>query len=62
MWILDGPWLQKLVASVNFSDNESLMWFDRILRESGVYQRMEKLGCKDGDMVSIYDITFEYKE
>jgi GTP-binding protein len=62
MWILDGPWLQKLVASVNFSDNESLMWFDRILRESGVYKRMEAQGCKDGDMVSIYDITFEYKE
>lgn len=62
MWILDGPWLQKLVASVNFSDNESLMWFDRIMRESGVYERMEKMGCKDGDIVSIYEITFEYKE
>jgi len=62
MWVLDGPWLQKLVESVNFSDNESLMWFDRILRESGVYERMEKLGCKDGDIVSIYDFTFEYKE
>lgn len=62
MWILDGPWLQKLVASVNFSDNESLMWFDRIMRESGVYERMEKMGCKDGDIVSINEITFEYKE
>ncbi len=62
MWILDGPWLQKLVASVNFSDNESLMWFDRIMRESGVYERMEKMGCRDGDIVSIYEITFEYKE
>ncbi len=62
MWILDGPWLQKLVASVNFSDVESLHWFDRILRESGVYERMEKMGCKDGDIVSINEITFEYKE
>ena len=62
MWYLDGPWLQKLVASVNFGDNESLLWFDRILRDAGVYQRMEALGCKDGDMVNIYDITFEYKE
>ena len=62
MWILDGPWLQKLVSSVNFSDVESLHWFDRILRESGVYERMEKMGCKDGDIVSINEITFEYKE
>lgn len=62
MWILDGPWLKKLTDSVNFSDIESLKWFDRILREAGVYERMEKMGCRDGDIVSIYDFTFEYRE
>jgi len=61
-WILDGPWLQNLVASVNFTDRESLNWFDKILREAGVYARLESMGIQDGDMVSIYDITFEYKE
>ena len=60
-WSLDGPWLQNLVASVNFNDHESLMWFDRILRDAGVFDRPESMGIQDGDTVSIYDITFEYQ-
>ena len=62
MWIVEGPWLQRLVASVNFSDYESRMYFDRILRESGLYDRMEAMGVKDGDTVSMYDLMFEYKD
>ena len=62
MWIVEGPWLQRLVATVNFSDYESRMYFDRILREAGVFKRMEAMGVKDGDTVSMYDLMFEYKE
>lgn len=62
MWLVEGPWLQRLVATVNFSDYESRMFFDRILRENGVFARMEEMGVKDGDTVSMYDLMFEYKE
>ena len=47
---------------MNFSDYESRMFFDRILREAGVFKRMEEMGVKDGDTVSMYDLMFEYKE
>ena len=62
MWIVEGPWLQKLVSTVNFDDVESRMFFDRILRQAGVFERMEKMGVKDGDTVSMYDLMFEYKD
>lgn len=62
MWIVEGPWLQRLVATVNFDDYESRMYFDRVLRESGVFERMEQMGVKDGDTVSMYDLMFEYKD
>ena len=62
MWIVEGPWLQRLVATINFDDYESRMYFDRVLRESGVYERMEQMGVKDGDTVSMYDLMFEYKD
>lgn len=62
MWVVEGPWLQRLVATVNFSDYESRMYFDRILRGAGVFERMEAMGVKDGDTVSMYDLMFEYKE
>ena len=38
------------------------MYFDRVLREAGVFQRMEEMGVKDGDTVSMYDLMFEYKD
>ena len=62
MWIVEGPWLQRLVARINFEDYESRMYFDRILREAGVYERMEQMGVKDGDTVSMYDLMFAYKD
>ncbi len=60
-WIVDGPWLQRLMANVNFSDYESRNWFDRILRESGLFERLEEMGIQDGDTVSLYDLEFEYQ-
>ncbi len=62
MWLVEGPWLQRLVATVNFSDYESRMYFDRVLREAGVLKRMEEMGVRDGDTVSMYDLMFEYKD
>ena len=62
MWLVEGPWLQRLVATVNFADYESRMYFDRVLREAGVYERMEQMGVQDGDTVSMYDLMFDYKE
>jgi GTP-binding protein len=61
VWFVEGAWLERLVATVNFSDYESRMYFDRNLREAGVFERMEALGVKDGDTVSIEGLEFDYK-
>ena len=60
-WLIEGPWLQRLMSNINFSDNESRMYFDKTLRESGLYQQLESMGIKDGDTVSMYDFEFEYQ-
>ena len=60
-WLVDGPWLQRLMSNVNFNDYESRNYFDRTLRESGLYERLEEMGIEDGDTVSIYDFEFEYQ-
>jgi len=61
VWTVEGGWLERLLGSVNFGDYESRMYFDRMLRESGVFERMEKMGIQDGDIVSIYNLEFEYQ-
>ena len=60
-WIVEGPWLQRLMANVNFGDYESRNWFDRMLRDSGLFQRLEEMGIQDGDTVSMYNLEFEYQ-
>lgn len=60
-WIVEGPWLQRLMGNVNFGDYESRMYFDRVLREAGVFDQLEKLGIQDGEIVSMYNLEFEYQ-
>ena len=60
-WVVDAPWLQRLIANVNFGDYESRNWFDQKLRQSGLFDKLEEMGIKDGDIVSLYDLEFEYQ-
>ena len=50
-WVIDAPWLQRLIANVNFGDYESRNWFDQKLRQSGLFDKLEEMGIKDGDIV-----------
>ena len=61
VYIVEGPWLQRLISNTNFGDYESRMWFDRMLRESGLFDRLDAMGIRDGDLVSMYDLEFEYQ-
>ena len=60
-WVVEAPWLQRLMANVNFGDYESRNWFDQKLRQSGLFDKLEQMGIHDGDIVSMYDLEFEYQ-
>ena len=60
-WLVEGPWLQRLMGNINFSDYESRMYFDKVLRQSGLFDQLEQMGIQDGDIVSMYDLEFEYQ-
>ncbi len=61
VWYVDGGWVERLVENVNFGDYESRMYFDRTLRERGLFDRLEALGVQEGDTVSVCGIAFEYR-
>ena len=48
------------MGQINFSDFESLNFFQKVLRRSGVFDELEARGCTDGCTVSIYGFEFEY--
>lgn len=57
---VEGEWLFNLMGQINFSDYESLNFFQRVLQKSGVFEALEAKGCRDGHTVSIYDFEFDY--
>lgn len=59
-YVVEGEWLFNLMGQINFSNYESLNFFQRVLDKSGVFTELEARGCKEGDTVSIYDFEFEY--
>lgn len=61
IFVVEGKWIRKLVNSTNFSNYESLQYFQRTIKKRGVVDALENLGVNEGDTVKMYDIEFEYQ-
>jgi GTP-binding protein len=62
IFFIEGPWMERLLDRVNLSDSESRLYFDKVLRNAGVFERLEAMGIMDGDTVAIYNWEFIYKK
>ena len=52
-WLVEGPWLQRLMANVNFGDYESRNWFDRMLRQSGLFEGRGERATRAGSLAPL---------
>ena len=59
-FIVEGEWLFNLLGQINFSDYESLNYFQKVLIKAGVIKMLEENGAQDGDTVAIYDFEFDF--
>lgn len=57
---VDAPWLAPILSVVNMEDYESLQYFQRVLRYSGIIDALEDAGIEEDDTVSIFDFEFNY--
>ncbi len=57
---ISGNFVDKLIASVNFGDDESVNYFHRAIKRRGIIDELEKMGIKDGDTVKFGDIEFDF--
>lgn len=60
IYYVEGQWLAKIMSGINYNDYESMNYFQRVLRSSGVIDKLEEMGIKEGDTVSIYDFEFDF--
>ena len=59
-FFVEAPRVIKVINSINFNDYESMAYFQKILRNSGIIDALEEKGIKDGDTVNLYDVEFDY--
>jgi GTP-binding protein len=60
VYSVESLWLLNIMRSINFEDTESLQYFQRVLKTSGVIEKLRQAGINEGDTVSIYDFEFEF--
>ncbi|MBE6753596.1 MAG: GTPase ObgE [Ruminococcaceae bacterium] len=60
VYIVEGEWLLNIMRSINFTDYESLQYFERVLQSSGIIDALRQAGIKERDTVSIYDVEFDF--
>ncbi len=60
VFCVEGEFIRKVMMGINFSDGESIAYFEKILRTNGVMEQLEERGIQEGDIVEIYDFSFEY--
>ena len=55
-----GGSMDSLLQAVNFSDYESLNWFHKTLRDSGVIDKLREMGAQEGDTVKVGEGGVEF--
>ena len=55
-----AEWLRRIMRGINFGDTESMQYFQRVLRITGVIDRLVSAGVQEGDTVSIYNFEFDF--
>ncbi|GAA6514510.1 GTPase ObgE [Phocea massiliensis] len=60
IYVVEADWLKPVLGMVDVDDYESLQYFQRVLRNSGVIDKLEEMGIQEGDTVSILGFDFDY--
>ena len=60
VYLVEADWLAPVFGLVDPDDYESLQYFQRVLRTSGIIDKLEEMGIQEGDTVSILNFEFDY--
>ena len=59
-FLVEADWFPKVLKGIDTEDYEALQYMQRVLEKSGIFDALRERGIQEGDIVSIYDIEFEY--
>ena len=59
-FLVEADWFPKVLKGIDTEDYEALQYMQRVLEKSGIFEALRERGIQEGDIVSLYDIEFEY--
>ena len=59
-FLVEASWFPKVLKGIDIEDYEALQYMQRVLEKSGIFNALREKGIEEGDIVSLYDIEFEY--
>ncbi|MEG1972007.1 MAG: Obg family GTPase CgtA, partial [Oscillospiraceae bacterium] len=60
IYFIEGDWLENIVSNADTEDYESLLYLQKVLRTSGIVDKLEEMGVEEGDTVAIGGVAFDY--
>lgn len=60
VYYIEAVWLEHLIRTVDMDDYSSLQYFQRVLRNRGIIDKLEQMGISEGDTVSIFGFEFDF--
>ena len=60
VFYVEAPWLEHIMRTVDMEDYASLQYFQRVLRNTGIIDKLEEMGIEEGDTVNIFGFEFNF--
>ncbi|MBQ1901347.1 MAG: GTPase ObgE [Lachnospiraceae bacterium] len=59
-YVVEGEKIAKMLGYTNLESEKGFLFFQNFLKTQGILEKLENMGIEEGDIVSIYGLTFEY--
>ncbi|MCD8089905.1 MAG: GTPase ObgE [Clostridiales bacterium] len=59
-FLVEGVGVEKMIGYTNIENEQGFAFFQKYIREKGIVDALKEKGIKDGDIVRIYDLEFEF--
>lgn len=61
-YLVEGPGVERLMGRINIGDNESMHYFQKVIRNLGIEDELKKKGVRVGDTVRFLEWEFEWEQ
>jgi GTP-binding protein len=61
-YLVEGPAIERLMGRINIGDNESMHYFQKVIKKLGIEDELKKKGVRQGDTVKFLEWEFEWEQ